>query len=335
MTKVFVTGATGFVAQHLIYQLLEKDYTVVGSVRSTEKGDTLTSLFKNPNFHYEIVKDLINSKDDFDKALQKHPDIEAVLHTASPVFPSDLKDVEKDMILPAIHGTRNVLLSIKENGKNVKKFVYTSSLAAVRSEQSYSSDEVVTEDSWNKITLDEAKSDEGLAYEASKTHGEKEVWDFFKDNNVDFKFTIINPVYIFGLQLFDHYVKDQLNFSNEIINGLLKKEDKKIQGYQIDVRDVAKAHVAAIENPKTTGQRLITALAPYTQQTILDIINKNFSELKGKVDVGEPGSDEKFFKQYYTLDNSKTREILGFDFIPQEQTIVDTVSQVLAAQKGK
>lgn len=332
MTKVFVTGATGFLAQHLIKQLLEKEYHVVGTVRSTEKGDTLVSLFNNPNFEYEIVRDL-GSKDDFDKALKKHSDVSAVLHTASPVFPSDMKDPEKDMVQPAINGTRNILQSVKENGHSVKKFVYTSSLAAVRTEQSYSSDEVVTEDSWNKVTLKDAKKDEGLAYEVSKTYAEKEVWKFFKDNEPNFGFTIINPVYIFGPQLFDHYVKAQLNFSNEIINSILQKKDKEILGYSVDVRDVAKAHVSAIENPATDGERLITASGdPYNQQTILDIINKDFSNLKGKVNVGNPGSDKKLFDEYYTLDNSKTKKILNFEFVPQEKTIVDTVSQILKVQ---
>lgn len=130
MTKVFVTGANGFVAQHVVHQLLEKNYTVVGSVRSTEKGDKLAKLLNNPKFSYEIIKDMVNSRDEFDKALQKHSDVEIVLHTASPVFPGGIKDVEKEMIQPAVNGTRNVLLSIKDNLPNVKRFVYTSSLAA-------------------------------------------------------------------------------------------------------------------------------------------------------------------------------------------------------------
>ncbi|CCH46695.1 hypothetical protein BN7_6292 [Wickerhamomyces ciferrii] len=333
MSKVFVTGATGFMAQHLINQLLSKDFKVIGSVRSTEKGDKLSSLFQNSNFQYVIVKDLVNSQDDFDQALSAHSDIKYVFHTASPVFPKNLKDVEKDMIEPAIHGTQNILRSVHKNLPNVEKFIYTSSLAAIRSEDGYSQDEVVTEESWNNVKLNEAKNDSGKAYEASKTHGEKAVWDFFqKNHDVNFKFSIINPVYIFGPQLFDEYVSEQLNFSCEIINKILKKQDDEILGYSIDVRDVAKAHVSCIENSKTDSQRLLTALAPYNNQTLKDLIHKHFPQVSNKVDIGKPGSDQEVFKGYYTLDNSKTKEILGFEFIPQEQTIVDTVSQILKVQ---
>lgn len=82
---VFVTGATGFIAQHIIDQLLKEGYKVIGSVRTSQKGDNLVKLYNNPNFSYEVVKDLTNSEEDFDNALKAHPEIEVVLHTASPV----------------------------------------------------------------------------------------------------------------------------------------------------------------------------------------------------------------------------------------------------------
>lgn len=37
--KVLVTGASGYIASHLIYQLLEKGYDVVGTVRSLTNKD--------------------------------------------------------------------------------------------------------------------------------------------------------------------------------------------------------------------------------------------------------------------------------------------------------
>lgn len=36
-TTVFVSGASGFIAQTLVKQLIEKGYKVVGTVRSNEK----------------------------------------------------------------------------------------------------------------------------------------------------------------------------------------------------------------------------------------------------------------------------------------------------------
>lgn len=42
-TTVFVSGASGFIAQELIKQLIIKGYNVIGSVRSTTKGESIKS----------------------------------------------------------------------------------------------------------------------------------------------------------------------------------------------------------------------------------------------------------------------------------------------------
>ena len=71
-----------------------------------------------------------------------------------------------------------------------------------------------------------------------------------------------------------------MNTSSEIINGLLNsKPDSKfdnLTGYFIDVRDVAKAHIVAFEKDSIQGQRLILAESPFSTQSILDLIRKDF-----------------------------------------------------------
>lgn len=44
-TKVFVTGANGYIAMWVIRTLLEQGYTVRGSVRSVDKGKHLREYF--------------------------------------------------------------------------------------------------------------------------------------------------------------------------------------------------------------------------------------------------------------------------------------------------
>ena len=45
-TTVFVSGANGFIAQHVVKQLLNKGYSVVGTVRSAAKGDSLKQYYE-------------------------------------------------------------------------------------------------------------------------------------------------------------------------------------------------------------------------------------------------------------------------------------------------
>lgn len=69
-TTVFVSGATGFIAQNIIKELLSKDYKVIGSVRSEKKGQDLEKLINSSNFKYTIVPE-IGTPGAFDETLKK------------------------------------------------------------------------------------------------------------------------------------------------------------------------------------------------------------------------------------------------------------------------
>ena len=147
---VFVSGASGFIAQHVIKQLLEKGYIVVGSVRSESKGEILKKNFATDEFSYEIVEDL-ETVGAFDSALKKHPDVTIFIHTASPVA-FQVNDNEKDIIIPAINGTVNVLQAIKSSAPKVEKVIITSSIVTQLQIDDLS--QTATEDTWSDISYD-------------------------------------------------------------------------------------------------------------------------------------------------------------------------------------
>lgn len=339
MTTVFVSGATGYIAKHVVQQLLDKKYKVIGSVRNTEKGEALARDLNSSDFNYEIVPDM-TSKGSFDEALKKHPEVSVFLHTASP-FHFAAKDMEKEMLIPAIEGTRNALNAIKDHGSQIKNVVVTSSFAAIlnNSPSHPQKDPKYTEESWNPVTWEEALANPFSAYVASKKFAEQEVWNFVKREKPQFKLSIVNPTYVFGPQLKDADVKGTLNTSAEVINSLLKlsanDQVPDTKGPFIDVRDVAKAHLSAFENSDTEGQRLLLWEEGFTSQEVYDIIHKHFSELNGKIPKGTPGSGVKPIGLDSTtpIDNTKTRKLLGFPFINLEKSVVDSIAQVLRANK--
>jgi len=55
MPKTLLTGANGFVAIWVVRTLLEKGYTVRGTVRSKGKGDYLKAYFEKYGDRLEIV----------------------------------------------------------------------------------------------------------------------------------------------------------------------------------------------------------------------------------------------------------------------------------------
>ncbi|CAH2350419.1 putative NADPH-dependent methylglyoxal reductase Grp2p [[Candida] railenensis] len=332
-TSVFVSGATGYIAQHVILQLIAKGYKVVGTVRSTEKGEDLKKKLKSDNFTYEIVKD-IGVEGAFDEALKAHPEVTVFLHTASP-FHFNVTDPEKDLLIPAVEGTKNALSAIATYGPQIKKVVVTSSYAAIgHHDVDAVASNTFTEDSWNEITWERSKGNALDGYYGSKTFAEKAAWDFVKEKKPNFTLSTVNPVYVFGPQAFASDATGTLNTSAEVINSILKlKSDDEVPSSAaafIDVRDVAEAHLVAFENKDVEGQRLLLSSGRFTGQDILDIVNENFSKyVKGRIPTGVPGSGAEKIKTLATIDNSKTRKIIGHDFIGLKKTVVDTIQQVL------
>ena len=53
--KVLVSGANGFIAVWVVKTLLEKGYSVRGTIRSIDKGDHLKKLFGHYGEKFELV----------------------------------------------------------------------------------------------------------------------------------------------------------------------------------------------------------------------------------------------------------------------------------------
>ncbi|CAI5760505.1 unnamed protein product [Candida verbasci] len=338
MVKVIISGATGFVAQHIVSQLLKSNYSVIGTVRSESKGQNLKSKFNNDNFQFEIVED-VEKAGAFDKTLQNHQDATVFLHTASP-FHFRATDIEKELLLPAINGTKNALEAITKYGENIKRVVITSSYAAIGT-ASIDADpkNTITEDDWNLVTWEEALSNPVTGYRGSKTFAEKAAWEFYKENKPKWKLSTVNPSFIFGPQFNSDGVKATLNTSSEVINNILKLgpdgQLPPFKGGWVDVRDVAKAHIVAFEKDSAIDQRLLLNQSRFATQSIIDIINENFESLRGKIPKGDPGSDKKIIAtQLAKVDNSKTLKILGFELIDLKTSVIDSVQQIIDVRKG-
>ncbi|KAM9908667.1 hypothetical protein OXX79_000216 [Metschnikowia pulcherrima] len=332
---VLVSGASGFIAQHIVRLLISKGYNVIGTVRSAQKGDRLKSNLSSKQFTYEIVPD-ISSPNALDAVVQNHPEATIFLHTASP-FHYKASDIEKELLLPAVNGTINALSAIKKHGPQIKSVVVTSSYVAMWNyAKFYDPTHTDTETSWNPISWAEGKVDSEQGYYASKTFAEKEAWDFYKREKPAFDLNFVNPVLVFGPQAFDSEVSPELNASSEIINRLLKlgpeAEIPDFSSVFVDVRDVAKAHIAAFEKG-LSGERLLLYSSKFTNQDIIDIVNDNFRELRNRLSVGNPGSGSSAISKICTIDDSRTRQILGSERIGLKSSVIDTVRQILENTK--
>jgi nucleoside-diphosphate-sugar epimerase len=97
MTRVLLTGGSGFIAAHTLDILLEHGHSVVTTVRTQEKADKIKASYQSyadkGQLDFAIVPD-IAQPDAFEKAVISDPPFEVVLHTASP-FHFNVTDVQK------------------------------------------------------------------------------------------------------------------------------------------------------------------------------------------------------------------------------------------------
>ncbi|KAH6717902.1 putative NADPH-dependent methylglyoxal reductase GRP2 [Leptodontidium sp. MPI-SDFR-AT-0119] len=333
MTKVLLTGGSGFIAAHVLDILLKRGHTVITTVRSQAKADKIQSAHPTAGaaLSFKIVED-IAVEGAFDEAV-KIDGLEAVIHTASP-FHFNVTDTKKDLLDPAINGTKGVLAAIKKNAPSVKRVVITSSFASILDAgKGTAPGYTYSEKDWNPVTEEQAVQDPSSGYRASKTFAEKAAWKFVEDEKPNFTLATLCPPLVLGPIV--HYMNDlsALNTSNQRVRNLITGQNKDAipdTGVYIftDVRDLALGHVKAMELPEAGGKRFFFTEGYFSNKQICEIVRKNFPEYREQLPAeGVKGGD---FPEggVYGFDNSRAREVLGVEFRGLEASIVDLVKSL-------
>lgn len=340
MPRVLVTGGSGFLGGTVVDTLLARGYSVVTTVRSTEKAQQMRADRRgvsSTQLDYAIVSD-IAQPNAFDKAVQQNPPLDAVIHTASP-FHYRIDDIKKDMLDPAVNGTVGVLQSIKKYAPSVKRVAITSSFAAMWNNSNKPTGSTYNEEDWNPVTWDTALDAENSAgqagYRTSKALAEKAAWEFVKNEKPSFSLTSLNPVLIFGPVQANTSSLQSMNTSNvrfvEFITGAAKEKCPPTGSlFWVDVRDTALAHVLAIEKAEAAGKRYFLAAAPFCNADLVDVIGKSFPEYKDKL----PSGDALKLGQYpeggpaYLVDHSRSVAELGLTYRTLKESVEDTVKSI-------
>ena len=249
-----VTGANGYIATHVIQQLLSVGkYRVRGTIRSfknEEKVKALKELVPDAKYPLDLCEADLEMKESWPAAIEG---CKYVIHIASP-FPSAVPKHPDYVIRPAVQGTLNVLSSCAESG-SVKKVVLTSSIAAISCGlcgHPNRSGHVYNEEDWSPETA-------CLPYERSKLYAERAAWDFVDElpDKKKFELVVINPAFVQGPIL-----TNSVGTSVDIVKMLLKggiPGGFNINFCMVDVRDVAEAHIVAMEKSECNGNRYILA----------------------------------------------------------------------------
>lgn len=247
---VLVTGATGFIAKHIVLQLLNSGHSVRGTLRSPARADEVRAAVSPHLTGKAALERLSFVTLDLEQGAgwaEAARGCTAMMHTASPFPIAQPKDPQV-LIRPAVEGTLRALRAAKAAG--VGRAILTSSTVAVLNTPLPGGRETYDERDWSDVNAPTA-----TPYVRSKTLAERAAWDFVAGEGEGIALTVINPAFVLGPPLDDNF-----GSSVSVVRRMLRGKDPMVPklGFScIDVRDIAALHLAAMDQPATAGQRII------------------------------------------------------------------------------
>lgn len=337
MTKVLLTGASGYIGKHIALRLLSDGYEVRASVRSAAKQEEVRAAMeahapKGVNVAKKLTFVELNLESDagWDAAIAG---VDVLLHTASP-FPIASPKDENDLIRPAVEGTLRALRAAHKAG--VKRVVLTSSVAAV-----YGNDLPAGKTAFDETFFTDINHPVGrIPYTKSKTLAERAAWDYVATEAPEIALTTVNPVLVAGAPLDRHF-----GSSVSVVERLLMGKDPVLPDISfsiVDVRDVAAMHVSAIDLTATHGQRLIASSGMRTFVQIARVLKSEYPTRRIAT-AQAPSAIIRFLAlfdgevravlpslgKHVGVSSDKAQRVMGMTFIPVEDSLIETANYLI------
>jgi nucleoside-diphosphate-sugar epimerase len=332
---VLVTGGSGFVAGHLVNELLTRGHPVRASVRSltnAAKVEPLQRLGRAFPGRLDLFEADLMRPGSFDQAMAG---CRFVFHVASPfLMPEQIRDGRQDVLEPALQGTRNVIASINRTPA-VERLVLTSTVGAIFGDYVDVMDmpgRTLTEEYFNTTsTL------ENNPYHYAKTVAEREAWDAARAQD-RWTMVTLNPGLVLGPSLTSASDSGSLFLMDELMRGSFFYGAPGFSFTIVDVRDVAVAHVRAAELDAASGRYILARPEMVSFARMSNIIRDRYPARfllprhtvpDWAVRILGPrfGLSQDYIRKHlgirFAVDNRRSVEDLGISYRSVEETLLD------------
>ncbi|EQB51727.1 NAD dependent epimerase/dehydratase [Colletotrichum gloeosporioides Cg-14] len=327
-----VTGGSGFIAQHLVNELLLQGIRVNATVRSLEnakKVASLNALQKKHAGRLQFFEADLLKPGSFKEAMHG---CSVVHHVASPFMMAEMiKDGQKECVEPALEGTRNVLASVKE-AASVKRVVLTSTIGAIFGDYEDVNDKMGGTLSENYFN--ETSTVTHNPYHYSKVLAEKEAWEVAKEES-RWDLVVVCPGLVLGPPLSAGSDSGSLFLIDELLSGKLFFGVPNLNFATVDVREVVTAHIKIASTPTASGRYIVAS----RDMTNFLEISKLFRSLSKSMLIPDHllpdflvrvigplfGLTRKWISRNlgtkFAVDNSRSIKELGIEYRPLETTL--------------
>ncbi|KAF2015550.1 putative 3-beta hydroxysteroid dehydrogenase/isomerase [Aaosphaeria arxii CBS 175.79] len=329
---VLITGPAGFIGFKTVLTALEAGYNVRAVIRKPEQAEKLKSHVKiaphAERLEFAVIKDL-TAPGVFDAVLS---DVAYVLHIASPL-PIETDDFERDIINPAIDMSTSLLYSATKV-PTIKRIIITSSMVSmIPFEKLTTPDERLY--TARDINANPSRSvAHGLeAYWNSKAFSRIAISEFLEKYKPHFDVLQLMPGAVVGVddraQSIEDLVKSYPDWSLRMSPVLGTKQTFPLSDVPVDVADVARAHVDAI-NPSVPGNTdyILCTGSPdgLKWDDSIEVAKRHYPDRVGSKELPLGGT---LPTSRWAADYQETERAFGWKFTTFEDSMKDMIGQYL------
>jgi dihydroflavonol-4-reductase len=325
---ILVTGGTGLLGSHLLFELTRSGKPVRALKRTNSDTSLVRRVFSyyvsDPDEYFQKIDWVDADLLDFTALDDALDGVSGIYHCGAMVsfYPKD----HPLMLKVNIDGTANLVnLSVE---KKISKFLYVSSVSALGRNDSAG---LTDEETFWKTSV------KNTPYSISKYGGEREVWRGMEEG---LNAVIVNPSVILGPGFWEG-----TSGLFTLLHKGLKFYPKGMNGY-VDVKDVVKSMIRLmdstvanerfiINSENVSYRQLFNWIAEYLKKPVPSIyVSPGLSQLAWRIEAirsfitrSRPELTKDMAvttSQKYQYNNEKIRKILGFEFIPVEESVKDT-----------